>query len=75
MAVDGCLLNSCTHNLIIQGFLRNGDTSNAVQLIEEMAGRGLSADSSTFQMLLDLESYDEIIRRFLHGNSQGRKMK
>ncbi|KAJ6380097.1 hypothetical protein OIU76_016700, partial [Salix suchowensis] len=67
MAVDGCLLNSCTYNLIIQGILQNGDTSNAVQLMEEMAGRGLSADSSTFQMLLDLESYDEIISRFLHG--------
>ncbi|KAJ6380109.1 hypothetical protein OIU76_016712 [Salix suchowensis] len=72
MEVDGCLPNSCTYNVIIQGFLRNGDTSNAVQLIKEMVGRGFSADSSTFQMLLDLESGDEIISRFMRGSSQAK---
>ena len=53
----------------------NGDPSNAVRLIEEMLGRGFSADSSAFQMLLDLESDDKIIVRFMLGSSQGREMK
>jgi pentatricopeptide repeat protein len=69
MVVNGCLPNSCTYNVAIQGFLRNGDPSNAVRLIEEMVGRGFSADSSTFQMLLDLESNDEIISRFMRRSS------
>jgi pentatricopeptide repeat protein len=75
MAVNGCLPNSCTYNVIIQGFLRNGDTPNAVRLIEEMVGKGFSADSSTFRMLSDLESSDEIISQFMRGSSQDRKTK
>ena len=59
----------------LQGFLRNGDTSNARRLMEEMVGRGFSADSSTFQMLSDLESRDEILSLFTSGSSQGRKLK
>ena len=52
-------------NLIIENF---GDR-------DEMVGKRFSADSSTFQMLLDLESHDEIISRFMRGSSQHAKMK
>jgi hypothetical protein len=38
-----------------------------------MVGKRFSADSSTVQMLLDLESQDEIISQFMRGSSQGRK--
>jgi pentatricopeptide repeat protein len=75
MEVDGFLPNSCSYNVIIQGFLQNQDSTAAVQLIDEMVGKRFSADSSTFQMLLDLESHDEIISRFMRGSSQHRKMK
>ncbi|KAJ6380098.1 hypothetical protein OIU76_016701 [Salix suchowensis] len=75
MAVLGCLPNGCTYNVVIQGFLRNGDASNAGRLMEEMVGRGFSADSSTFQMLSDLESRDEILSLFTSRSSQGRKLK
>uniref|UniRef100_A0A6N2LS15 Amine oxidase domain-containing protein n=1 Tax=Salix viminalis TaxID=40686 RepID=A0A6N2LS15_SALVM len=56
---DGFTPDSCSYNVIIQGFLQNRDSSTAVQFIDEMVGKGFSADSSTFQMLLDLESHDE----------------
>ncbi|KAJ6373165.1 hypothetical protein OIU76_027491 [Salix suchowensis] len=74
MEDDGFTPNSCVYNVIIQGFLQNRDTSTAVRLIDEMVGKRFSADSSTFQMLLDLESHDEILRQFVHGSSLGRKM-
>jgi len=67
--------DSCSYNVIIQGFLQIRDSSTAVRLIDEMVGKGFSADSTTFQMLLDLESDDEIISRFMSGSSRGRKMK
>uniref|UniRef100_A0A6N2MK82 Amine oxidase domain-containing protein n=1 Tax=Salix viminalis TaxID=40686 RepID=A0A6N2MK82_SALVM len=69
MEDDGFTPDSCSYNVIIQGFLQNRDSSTAVQFIDEMVGKGFSADSSTFQMLLDLESHDEIISRFLRGSS------
>jgi pentatricopeptide repeat protein len=74
MEDDGFTPDSCSYNVIIQGFLQNRDSSTAVQFIDEMVGKGFSADSSTFQMLLDLESHDEIISRFLRGSSLGKKM-
>jgi pentatricopeptide repeat protein len=75
MEDNGFLPDSCSYNVIIQGFLKNQDSSTAVQLIDEMVGKRFSADSSTFQMLLDLESYDEAICRFMRGSSQHRRMK
>uniref|UniRef100_A0A6N2MD45 Uncharacterized protein n=1 Tax=Salix viminalis TaxID=40686 RepID=A0A6N2MD45_SALVM len=39
-----------------------------------MFGRGFSADSFAFQMLLDLESDDKIIVRFMLGSSQDEKL-
>jgi pentatricopeptide repeat protein len=75
MEDDGFLPDSCSYNVIIQGFLQNQDPSTAIQLIDEMVGRRFSADSSTFKMLLDLESHDEIISRFMRESSQIRKMK
>ena len=76
MEDDGFMPDSCSYNVIIQGFLQIRDSSTAVQLIDEMvAGKGFSADSTTFQMLLGLESHDEIISRFMRGSSRGRKMK
>jgi pentatricopeptide repeat protein len=74
MEDDGFLPDSCSYNVIIQGFLQNQDSSTAIQLIDEMVGKRFSADSSTFQMLLDLESHDEIISRFMRGSSQHTKM-
>jgi pentatricopeptide repeat protein len=61
MKDEGFLPDSCSYNVIIQGFLQNHDSSTAIRLIDEMVGKRFSADSSTFQMLLDLESRDEII--------------
>ncbi|KAJ6293612.1 hypothetical protein OIU76_021797 [Salix suchowensis] len=52
MEDDGFTPDSCSYNVIIQGFLQNRDSSTAVQFIDEMVGKGFSADSSTFQMLL-----------------------
>jgi pentatricopeptide repeat protein len=75
MEDDGFLPNSCSYNVIIQGFLQNQDSSTAIRLINEMVGKRFSADSSTVQMLLDLESQDEIISQFMRGSSQGRKIK
>jgi hypothetical protein len=60
MKDEGFLPDSCSYNVIIQGFLQN-HSSTAIRLIDEMVGKRFSADSSTFQMLLDLESRDEII--------------
>jgi hypothetical protein len=42
--------------------------------IEEMVGWGFSADSSTFQILLDMESDDKIVGQFMRGSSRGRKI-
>jgi pentatricopeptide repeat protein len=75
MEDDGFMPDSCSYNVIIQGFLQIRDSSTAVRLIDEMVGKGFSADSTTFQMLLDLESHDEIISQFMRGSSRGRKMK
>ncbi|KAJ6918441.1 hypothetical protein NC651_012630 [Populus alba x Populus x berolinensis] len=66
---------ACSTPLSFAGFLQIRDSSTAVRLIDEMVGKGFSADSTTFQMLLDLESPDEIISRFMRGSSRGRKMK
>ncbi|KAG6773345.1 hypothetical protein POTOM_020616 [Populus tomentosa] len=71
MEDDGFLPDSCSYNVIIQGFLQNQDSSTAIRLIDEMVGKRFSADLSTFQMLLDLESHDEIISQFMRGSSQG----
>ncbi|KAJ6293561.1 hypothetical protein OIU76_021751 [Salix suchowensis] len=71
MEDDGFTPDSCAYNVIIQGFLQIRDSSTAIQLIDEMVGKGFSADSSTFQMLLVLESHDEIISRFMRGSSLG----
>jgi pentatricopeptide repeat protein len=68
MEDDGFLPDSCSYNVIIQGFLQNQDSSTAIRLIDEMVGRRFSADSSTFQMLLDLESHDKIISQFMRGS-------
>jgi pentatricopeptide repeat protein len=75
MEDDGFLPNSCSYNVMIQGFLQNQDSSTAIRLIDEMVGKRFSVNLSTFQMLLDLESQDEIISQFMRGSSQGRKMK
>jgi pentatricopeptide repeat protein len=53
MEDDGFLPDGCSYNIvIIKGFLQNRDSSTAIRLIDEMAGKRFSADSSTFQMLL-----------------------
>jgi pentatricopeptide repeat protein len=75
MEDDGFLQDSSSYNVIIQGFLQNRDSSTAIRLVHEMVSKRFSADLSAFQMLLDLESHDEIISRFMRGSSQGRKMK
>ncbi|KAJ6737463.1 PENTATRICOPEPTIDE REPEAT-CONTAINING PROTEIN [Salix viminalis] len=75
MEDDGFLPDSCSYNVIIQGFLQNRDASTAIRLIDEMVGKRFSADSSTFKMLLDLESHDENISQFMRGSSQIRQMK
>ncbi|KAJ6928923.1 hypothetical protein NC652_012937 [Populus alba x Populus x berolinensis] len=67
MEDDGLLPDSSSCNVIIQGFLQNRDSSTAIRLIHEMVSKRFSADLSTFQMLLDLESHDEIISRFIVG--------
>ncbi|KAJ6918394.1 hypothetical protein NC651_012591 [Populus alba x Populus x berolinensis] len=67
MEDDGLFPDSSPCNVIIQGFLQNRDSSTATRLIHEMVSKRFSADLSTFQMLLVLESHDEIISRFIVG--------
>ena len=56
MEENGYPSNSGTYNLMIRGFVCNHDLSRAVQLANEMGGRGFSADVSTVDMFLDLIS-------------------
>ncbi|KAG6773314.1 hypothetical protein POTOM_020580 [Populus tomentosa] len=65
MEDDGFLPDSSSYNAIIQGFLQNQDSSTAIRLVDEMVSKRFSADLYTFQMLLDLESHDEIISVFM----------
>jgi len=66
MEDDGFLPDGCSYNIvIIKGFLQNRDSSTAIRLINEMAGKRFSADSSTFQMLLLLNElsffFDQVL--------------
>jgi pentatricopeptide repeat protein len=66
MEDDGFLPDGCSYNIvIIKGFLQNRDSSTAIRLIDEMAGKRFSADSSTFQMLLLLNELSFFFDRVL----------
>ncbi|XP_037496250.1 pentatricopeptide repeat-containing protein At1g62930, chloroplastic-like [Jatropha curcas] len=54
MEGNGCLPNSCSYNVIIQGCLRHKDSSMANQLIDEMVGKGFSADATTTELVMNL---------------------
>ncbi|XVE84589.1 hypothetical protein DITRI_Ditri17bG0024700 [Diplodiscus trichospermus] len=56
MGDNGCLPNSCSFNVMIQGLLRNSYTSKAIQLLEEMVDKGFSVDASTAILFVDLIS-------------------
>uniref|UniRef100_A0A2P2KD19 Pentatricopeptide repeat-containing protein n=1 Tax=Rhizophora mucronata TaxID=61149 RepID=A0A2P2KD19_RHIMU len=61
----GCLPDSWSYNIMIQGLLRNNDSTSAIQLLNEMVRKGFSADLSTADMLVNLASNDETVSRFL----------
>ncbi|XP_037496448.1 pentatricopeptide repeat-containing protein At1g62914, mitochondrial [Jatropha curcas] len=46
--IDGCSL------MCIQGYLRHNDSSMATQLIDEMVGKGFSADATTTELVINL---------------------
>ncbi|XP_050207672.1 pentatricopeptide repeat-containing protein At3g22470, mitochondrial-like [Mercurialis annua] len=52
MEEDGCFLNDCTYNVIIQGFIRHNDLQRARQLIVEMVAKGFSADATTTSLII-----------------------
>ncbi|KAF2309091.1 hypothetical protein GH714_000416 [Hevea brasiliensis] len=60
MEDGGCSPNGCCYNVIIQGFLRHGDVPKASQLIEEMVGKGFSADATTTKLQSAIELREEI---------------
>ncbi|CAN1184495.1 Pentatricopeptide repeat-containing protein At1g63150 [Linum perenne] len=67
-----CLLNSCSYNVIIHGFLRHKDPLEAVSLIQEMVSKGFSADATTLSLLIELlpkNQLDHPLLRKLLGDS------
>ena len=54
MDENGCSLDDCTYNMIIQALLRNKETFRGLQLLQEMFARGFSIDSRTLALLLGL---------------------
>ncbi|KAF5958928.1 hypothetical protein HYC85_000137 [Camellia sinensis] len=53
---NGCLPNDVTYNIVIQGFLGQQKYHEASILLDEMFGRGFSADASTFSLIVDILS-------------------
>ncbi|KAG6775173.1 hypothetical protein POTOM_018604 [Populus tomentosa] len=71
LSADGIRPTVRTYNVMIKGLPKEGLSDEAYELFRKMEDDGLLPDSSsylsTFQMLLDLESHDEIISRFTVG--------
>ncbi|KDP42589.1 hypothetical protein JCGZ_24363 [Jatropha curcas] len=51
---NGCLPNSCSYNVIIQGYLWYNDSSMVTQLIDEMVSTGFSVDATTVELAINL---------------------
>ncbi|CAL5413496.1 unnamed protein product [Camellia sinensis] len=56
MEETGCLPNCATYNVMVCGFLKANDYSEANILVEKMIGRGFSVDASTLATIMDLLS-------------------
>ncbi|KAA8534616.1 hypothetical protein F0562_032125 [Nyssa sinensis] len=54
MEESGCSPDGFTYNIIAQGFLRNNETSRALQHLHEMVEKGFSANAATVAMLMHL---------------------
>ncbi|KAI8004649.1 putative pentatricopeptide repeat-containing protein, partial [Camellia lanceoleosa] len=50
----GCMPNHATYNVMVRGFLKANDYTEANILAEKMIGRGFSADASTLGTVVDL---------------------
>ncbi|CAL5416396.1 unnamed protein product [Camellia sinensis] len=56
MEETGCVPNHATYNVMVRGFLKANDHSEANIVVEKMIGRGFSADASTLATVVDLLS-------------------
>ncbi|KAL3533573.1 hypothetical protein ACH5RR_007094 [Cinchona calisaya] len=60
MGKNGCLANSITYNVIVEGGVKRGKYNDAVVNLEEMDKRGFSLNASNCSILLDLIPEKEI---------------
>ncbi|XVF82219.1 hypothetical protein PTKIN_Ptkin16aG0027600 [Pterospermum kingtungense] len=55
MEVNCYLPNSCSYNVMIQGFLQNDSVSTAAKILDEMVSKGFAADISTATMFMKMK--------------------
>ncbi|GMP77361.1 hypothetical protein CsSME_00033659 [Camellia sinensis var. sinensis] len=62
MEGTGCMPNYATYNVMVRGFLKANDYTEANMLAEKMIGRGFTADASTLATIVDLLSAEDHLR-------------
>lgn len=53
MVSNGCLPDTVTYNVFVQGLLKWNKIDDAIPLLEEMDSRGFKLNSATFSMLIE----------------------
>lgn len=71
MEEDGFAPNECSYSVIINGFLRNKSFSGAIELIEEMREKDLSASNSTIELVVDTSATVDFVLEKLGSFSKG----
>jgi pentatricopeptide repeat protein len=59
MEMNGCMPNSCTYNVFVQGLLTKKETTRSLKYLTMMRDKGFSVDATTTEMIINYLSTNE----------------